>query len=298
MPGGQEQHAAHQVGYPDQPVELVDVQSLEEGVQQIDAEHQGAGEQEEDAQRVHSGRLLAPPPPAVGDQCLAADHVAGRVDHLQQRGVAAGVEEEAAGEVDRGDLGGVAGAELGDGGTGREESPADEEGGRGGGVEPAQAADRYLVGTSMVAGLRVRCPDGEDAAAPRLPDSLSTTGQTPGDPGGERSCALGALLGLPYGPRPDRRAGLLPVKRRSGPSPRGTSGLTRRLPYDLRHAGISFWLYSGVDLAERDGHAGQSIEVLFRHYAKFLDGVREQANRLIEQSMEEWDRVSRGEAAR
>ncbi|WP_234391963.1 integrase [Streptomyces sp. WM6378] len=39
---------------------------------------------------------------------------------------------------------------------------------------------------------------------------------------------------------------------------------------------------------------GQSIEILFRFYAKFLDGVREQANRLIEQSMEEWDRVSQG----
>jgi len=36
------------------------------------------------------------------------------------------------------------------------------------------------------------------------------------------------------------------------------------------------------------------IEVLFRHYAKFLDGVRDQANRLIEQSMHEWDRVSQG----
>ncbi|MBB4987100.1 tyrosine-type recombinase/integrase [Streptomyces nymphaeiformis] len=76
-----------------------------------------------------------------------------------------------------------------------------------------------------------------------------------------------------------------------------TSGLAKR-PYDLRHAGISFWLYSGVDPAECARRAGQSIEVLFRHYAKFLDGVREQANRLIEQSMEEWDRVSRGEAAR
>ncbi|MFF1600142.1 hypothetical protein ACFVYV_21975 [Streptomyces mirabilis] len=32
------------------------------------------------------------------------------------------------------------------------------------------------------------------------------------------------------------------------------------------------------------------------HYAKFLDGVREQANRLIEQSMQEWGRVSQGEA--
>ncbi|WP_406510103.1 hypothetical protein [Streptomyces sp. NBC_00212] len=73
------------------------------------------------------------------------------------------------------------------------------------------------------------------------------------------------------------------------------SGLAKR-PYDLRHAGISFWLYSGVDPAECARRAGQSIEVLFRHYAKFLDGVREQANRLIEQSMEEWDRVSRAGA--
>jgi integrase len=74
------------------------------------------------------------------------------------------------------------------------------------------------------------------------------------------------------------------------------SGLAKR-PYDLRHAGISFWLYSGVDPAECARRAGQSIEVLFRHYAKFLDGVREQANRLIEQSMQEWDRVSQGSAA-
>lgn len=71
------------------------------------------------------------------------------------------------------------------------------------------------------------------------------------------------------------------------------SGLAKR-PYDLRHAGISFWLYSGVDPAECARRAGQSIGVLFRHYAKFLDGVREQANRLIEQSMREWDRVSQG----
>ncbi len=67
-------------------------------------------------------------------------------------------------------------------------------------------------------------------------------------------------------------------------------------PYDLRHAGISFWWYSGVDPAECARRAGQSIEVPFRHCAKFLDGVREQTDRLIEQSVEEWDRVSRGEA--
>ncbi|MER5985419.1 hypothetical protein [Streptomyces sp. NPDC001787] len=73
------------------------------------------------------------------------------------------------------------------------------------------------------------------------------------------------------------------------------SGLAKR-PYDLRHAGISFWLYSGVDPAECARRAGQSIEVLFRFYTKFLDGLQEHANRLIEQSMKEWDRVSRGEA--
>ncbi|MFD4338857.1 hypothetical protein ACFWPP_16955 [Streptomyces anulatus] len=69
------------------------------------------------------------------------------------------------------------------------------------------------------------------------------------------------------------------------------SRLVKR-PYDLRHAGSSFWLYSGVDPAECARRAGRSIGVLFRQYAKFLDGVREQANRLIEQSMKEWDRVS------
>jgi hypothetical protein len=47
-----------------------------------------------------------------------------------------------------------------------------------------------------------------------------------------------------------------------------------------------------VDPAECARRAGQSIEVLFRHYAKFLDGVRERANRLVEESMREWDRRS------
>ncbi|MFI5811192.1 hypothetical protein ACIA7S_09455 [Streptomyces sp. NPDC051643] len=74
-----------------------------------------------------------------------------------------------------------------------------------------------------------------------------------------------------------------------------TSRLAKR-PYGLRHAGISFWLYSGVDPAGCVRRAGQSIEVLFRHYAKSLDGLRGQANRLIEQSMNEWQRVSQGDA--
>ncbi|MFH8561437.1 integrase [Streptomyces sp. NPDC017988] len=49
-----------------------------------------------------------------------------------------------------------------------------------------------------------------------------------------------------------------------------------------------------MDPAESARRAGPSIEVLFRYYAKFLDGVQEQANRLIEQSMQEWDSVSQG----
>ncbi|WP_330329088.1 integrase [Streptomyces sp. NBC_00536] len=39
-----------------------------------------------------------------------------------------------------------------------------------------------------------------------------------------------------------------------------SSSLAKR-PYDLRHAGISFWLYSGVDPAECARRAGQSIQV-------------------------------------
>ncbi|MCX4821067.1 hypothetical protein OG883_14315 [Streptomyces sp. NBC_01142] len=60
-------------------------------------------------------------------------------------------------------------------------------------------------------------------------------------------------------------------------------------PYDLRHAGISFWLASGVDPAECARWAGQSIQVLFRYYAKFLAETRDHANRLIEDSMRQWD---------
>ncbi|GAA2248395.1 hypothetical protein GCM10010232_39680 [Streptomyces amakusaensis] len=52
--------------------------------------------------------------------------------------------------------------------------------------------------------------------------------------------------------------------------------------------GISFWLASGVDPAECARRAGQSMKVLFRHYAKFLAEARDHANRLIEDSMRRW----------
>ncbi|MFE7776411.1 integrase [Streptomyces sp. NPDC057445] len=48
-----------------------------------------------------------------------------------------------------------------------------------------------------------------------------------------------------------------------------------------------------MDPAECARRAGQNIEVLFRHYAKFLDGVREQANRLIEPVPERWSGAGR-----
>jgi hypothetical protein len=60
-------------------------------------------------------------------------------------------------------------------------------------------------------------------------------------------------------------------------------------PYDLRHAGISFWLACGVDPAECARRAGQSIQVLFRYYAKFLAAARNHVNSLIEESMRRWE---------
>ncbi|RPK54395.1 hypothetical protein EES43_29010 [Streptomyces sp. ADI96-02] len=65
-------------------------------------------------------------------------------------------------------------------------------------------------------------------------------------------------------------------------------------PYDLRHAGISFWLASGVDPTECARRAGQSIQVLFRYYAKFLAQARNHANALIEESMRRWDELESG----
>jgi integrase len=68
----------------------------------------------------------------------------------------------------------------------------------------------------------------------------------------------------------------------------GATPLAKR-PYDLRHAGISLWLNSGVDPAECARRAGHSITVLLRVYAKCLDGATEAANRRIADALEAWD---------
>ncbi|WP_177239056.1 hypothetical protein [Streptomyces sp. PAN_FS17] len=59
------------------------------------------------------------------------------------------------------------------------------------------------------------------------------------------------------------------------------------IPYDLRHACVSFWLRSGVSLAETARRAGQSVAVLQRYYAKVLDGEEARMNALIEQGLAE-----------
>jgi len=58
------------------------------------------------------------------------------------------------------------------------------------------------------------------------------------------------------------------------------SSLTRR-PYDLRHAAVSTWLNGGVPPTDVAEWAGQSVEVLFRIYAKCLDrGVHRNRQRV------------------
>ncbi|QHC30846.1 tyrosine-type recombinase/integrase [Streptomyces sp. HF10] len=65
--------------------------------------------------------------------------------------------------------------------------------------------------------------------------------------------------------------------------------LLARRPYDLRHAGVSFWLSSGVDPMECARRAGHSIAVLLKVYAKVLDRTREQANNRIDAALREWN---------
>ncbi|MFC5719877.1 tyrosine-type recombinase/integrase [Streptomyces gamaensis] len=62
-----------------------------------------------------------------------------------------------------------------------------------------------------------------------------------------------------------------------------------RIPYDLRHACVSFWLRSGVSLAETARRAGQSVAVLQRYYAKVLHGEEERMNELIDRGFAEQD---------
>jgi integrase len=58
-------------------------------------------------------------------------------------------------------------------------------------------------------------------------------------------------------------------------------------PYDLRHAGVSLWLRSGVDVTEVARRAGHSVDVLLRIYASVLDDTEKEANTRIEAALAE-----------
>ncbi|MBM7058058.1 tyrosine-type recombinase/integrase [Streptomyces durocortorensis] len=75
--------------------------------------------------------------------------------------------------------------------------------------------------------------------------------------------------------------------RRKALTPAQVASPLAAIPYDLRHACVSFWLRSGVSLAETARRAGQSVAVLQRYYAKVLDGEEARMNALIEQGLSE-----------
>ncbi|MGK5497009.1 hypothetical protein [Streptomyces sp. URMC 125] len=52
-------------------------------------------------------------------------------------------------------------------------------------------------------------------------------------------------------------------------------------PYDLRHAGVSQWLDSGVPAPEVAARAGHSVEVLLKIYAACIDGQEQEMNQRI-----------------
>ncbi|GAA2456886.1 tyrosine-type recombinase/integrase [Actinomadura vinacea] len=64
------------------------------------------------------------------------------------------------------------------------------------------------------------------------------------------------------------------------------SPLARR-PYDLRHAGVSLWLNSGVPATEVAERAGHSVKVLLQIYAKCIEGQQDRANRRIDDALDE-----------
>lgn len=59
------------------------------------------------------------------------------------------------------------------------------------------------------------------------------------------------------------------------------------VPYSARAAGISMWIKAGVEPPEVARRAGHSLAVLYRVYAKILNGRQRQANQLIDKALED-----------
>jgi hypothetical protein len=64
-----------------------------------------------------------------------------------------------------------------------------------------------------------------------------------------------------------------------------TSTPLAKRPYDLRHAAVSTWLNGGVPPTDVARWAGQSVEVLFRIYAKCMDGGEEELRRRVQAAL-------------
>ncbi|WP_395110573.1 tyrosine-type recombinase/integrase [Actinomadura sp. SCN-SB] len=58
-------------------------------------------------------------------------------------------------------------------------------------------------------------------------------------------------------------------------------------PYDLRHACLTTWLNAGVSPADVAKRAGNSVEVLLKHYAGCLDGQEDNINKRIERDLDD-----------
>lgn len=56
-------------------------------------------------------------------------------------------------------------------------------------------------------------------------------------------------------------------------------------PYDLRHAAVSTWLNGGIPPTDVAQWAGHSVEVLWKVYAKCLDGGKAQLRRRIDRAL-------------
>jgi integrase len=71
------------------------------------------------------------------------------------------------------------------------------------------------------------------------------------------------------------------------PSPSQAAPVMAARPYDLRHAGVSQWLNSGVPAPEVAARAGHSVDVLLKIYAKCIDGREAEMNNRIMQGLGE-----------
>jgi integrase len=57
------------------------------------------------------------------------------------------------------------------------------------------------------------------------------------------------------------------------------------VPYSLRHAGVSLWIEAGVAPVEVARRAGHSVAVMYRFYAKVINGRQEQDNARISKAL-------------